>query len=238
MDVEDGDNNEQNHDHNTIRASPTFIIQDPDVSFLHSCYSLSLFCIISDFLIGQSTSRRRSAESTGSAVREFNAYHQYRQQNQTQANSSYGTTERSADITKHYNPSFEASNSLKDHLARCEHRQRVCFVYFTVCTHLFLSDDLFLGDFLQAVSLPCTLRKKKSDISCHGSNNCYLWAAEIAAKRNSESSTASIVNKCWSTSTKHDQDDIESLLLNEHTNRSESEQLKEPISKTESMSDE
>lgn len=66
--------------------------------------------------------------------------------------------------------------------------------------------------------MPCTLRKKNSDSSCHGSNNCYVWALEIqqiAAKRNGESSTAgAIVNKCLSSS-KHDKDDIESLLLNE-----------------------
>lgn len=69
--------------------------------------------------------------------------------------------------------------------------------------------------------MPCTLRKKNSDNSCHGSNNCYVWAAleiQQIAKRNEECSTASaIVNKCLSTSSKHDAEDIESLLLNEHT---------------------
>lgn len=86
--------------------------------------------------------------------------------------------------------------------------------------------ELFSFSFLQqAVSLPCTLRKKNSDSSCHGSNNCYVWAAleiQQIAKRNEESSTASaIVNKCLSTSSKHDADDIESLLLNEHTSASD-----------------
>lgn len=73
--------------------------------------------------------------------------------------------------------------------------------------------------------MPCTLRKKNSDSSCHGSNNCYVWALEIqqfAAKRNGESSAGAIVNKCLSSSTKHDNDDNEALLLNEHMNQSES----------------
>lgn len=73
--------------------------------------------------------------------------------------------------------------------------------------------------------MPCTLRKKNSDSSCHGSNNCYVWALEIqqiAAKRNGESSTAgAIVNKCLSSSTKRGDEDIESLILNEHTNQGE-----------------
>lgn len=72
--------------------------------------------------------------------------------------------------------------------------------------------------------MPCTLRKKNSDSSCHGSNNCYVWALEIqqiAAKRNGESSAGAIVNKCLSSSTKHDNDDNEALLLNEHTDQAE-----------------
>ncbi|XP_055310471.1 E3 ubiquitin-protein ligase goliath isoform X2 [Sitodiplosis mosellana] len=148
--------------------------------------------------------RRHSVESTGSAAREFNAYHQYRQQLQAQSgapDSSDASVERNVAVSKHHNPGIEASNITRDHLAPCELRQR-------------------------AVSLPCTLRKKNSDSSCHGSNNCYVWALEIqqfAAKRNGETSTAgAIVNKCLSSSTKHDNDDIESLLLNEHTNQGES----------------
>lgn len=76
--------------------------------------------------------------------------------------------------------------------------------------------------FAQAsISLPCTLRKcKNSETSCHGSNNCYVWALDIQqlSKRNDETSTAStIVNKCRAVTKRRD-NDIEFLLLNEHTN--------------------
>lgn len=67
---------------------------------------------------------------------------------------------------------------------------------------------------------------KNTENSCHGSNNCYVWALELQqyGKRADDSSTASnIINKCLSTTTtKHDNDDIECLLLNEHMNQGES----------------
>lgn len=57
--------------------------------------------------------------------------------------------------------------------------------------------------------MPCTLRKKNSDSSCHGgSNNCYLWALDVMAKRNDDCSNSPVVRH------KKD-DDIEQLLLNE-----------------------
>lgn len=52
-----------------------------------------------------------------------------------------------------------------------------------------------------------------------------MWALEIQqiAKRYDDSSAAgAIVNKCLSTTTKHNKDDSECLLLNEHTNHGES----------------
>lgn len=68
-------------------------------------------------------------ESTGSAVREFNAYHQYRQQLQSQADAhSSGNTERDPSAPKHHNPIVEASNNVRDLLAPNELRQRVCII--------------------------------------------------------------------------------------------------------------
>lgn len=65
-------------------------------------------------------------ESNGSAVREFNAYHQYRQQIQSQTEViDSGTTERDPAAPKHHNPATEASNCVRDHLAPTEQRQRV-----------------------------------------------------------------------------------------------------------------
>lgn len=64
---------------------------------------------------------------------------------------------------------------------------------------------------LQAISLPCTLRKKNS-ANCHGgSNNCYLWALQldVMTKRNDDCSN------CLSPMARHGKDDIECLLLNE-----------------------
>lgn len=72
--------------------------------------------------------RRHSVESNGSAAREFNAYHQYRQQlpSQSDVNSS-DEAEREICQPKHHNPSIEAATSIsRDHLAPTELRQRVC----------------------------------------------------------------------------------------------------------------
>lgn len=83
-------------------------------------------------------------------------------------------------------------------------------INLTKTSYLFLLLFLFS---LQAVSLPCTLRKKNSDNSCHGgSNNCYLWALQldVMTKRNDDCS------HCLSPMARHDKDDIECLLLNEH----------------------
>lgn len=77
----------------------------------------------------QSALRRHSVESTGSTVREFNAYHQYRQQLQSQSDavdSSGVIVERNVAASKHHNPGVEASNISRDHLAPSELRQRVC----------------------------------------------------------------------------------------------------------------
>lgn len=77
----------------------------------------------------QNSLRRHSVESTGSAVREFNAYHQYRQQLQSQsmAPDTSGTSDdRNVAAPKHHNPGVEASNSSRDRLAPSELRQRVC----------------------------------------------------------------------------------------------------------------
>lgn len=65
---------------------------------------------------------------------------------------------------------------------------------------------------------------KSSENSCHGSNNCYVWALDVqqCGKRNDETRAGAIKTKCLSTTTKHDKDDIECLLLNEHTNQCES----------------
>lgn len=84
---------------------------------------------------------------------------------------------------------------------------------------------------LQAVSLPCTLRKKNSDNSCHGgSNNCYLWAIhlDVMSKRNENCSN------CLSPNARHEKEDIECLLLNEHNpcETSASDQLKGTTSVT------
>lgn len=80
--------------------------------------------------------------------------------------------------------------------------------------------------------MPCTLRKKNSDSSCHGgSNNCYLWALDVMAKRNDDGSN------CVSPIVRHGKDDIEHLLLNEHEppcETSASAHLEEIISDTES----
>lgn len=174
--------------------------------------------------------RRHSVESTESAaVRDFNAYQQYRQQLQAQS-AAADNSERY--VAKHHNPGVEASNITRDQLAPCELRQRVWIIFKSneyhfdsLISKLFLTHFCFpLYSIQQAVSLPCTLRKD-SDSSCHGSNNCYAWALEIqqiAAKRNGESSAGAIVSKCLSSSTKHDNDDNEALLLNEHTNQAES----------------
>lgn len=84
---------------------------------------------------------------------------------------------------------------------------------------------------LQAVSLPCTLRKKNTDNSCHGgSNNCYLWALDVMTKRNDDCSN------CLSPNVRHEKDDIECLLLNEHNSceTSASDHLKGTTSDIES----
>lgn len=82
----------------------------------------------------QPTLRRHSVESTGSAVREFNAYQQYRQQMQSQAEAhSSGHSERDTCAPKHHNPIIEASNSGRDLLAPTELRQRVCAFCTCVC---------------------------------------------------------------------------------------------------------
>lgn len=78
----------------------------------------------------QQTLRRHSVESTGSAAREFNAYHQYRQQMQTQsdANSSSDDAEREVCAIRHHNPVIEAASTIsRDHLAPTELRQRVSY---------------------------------------------------------------------------------------------------------------
>lgn len=63
-------------------------------------------------------------ESTESAaLRDFNAYQQYRQQLQAQSELA-DNSERN--VTKHHNPGVEASNITRDQLAPCELRQRVC----------------------------------------------------------------------------------------------------------------
>lgn len=72
-------------------------------------------------------------ESTGSAAREFNAYQQYRQQLQSQAEAhSSGNTERDISAPKHHNPIIEATNNSRELLPPTELRQRVCFstIYF------------------------------------------------------------------------------------------------------------
>ncbi|XP_031620664.1 protein goliath [Contarinia nasturtii] len=166
-----------------------------DSNEINRAHSVSPTFIIQ--LDTDNTLRRHSVESNAStAIRDFNAYQQY-MQSQSEANSS-SAAERNAEVSKHHNPCVEALNNSRDHLAPCELRQR-------------------------AVSLPCTLRKI-SDNSCSGTN-FYLRALEIqqiaANKRNGESNNTAgaFVNKCLSASTKHDKDDIESLLLNEHTNQ-------------------
>lgn len=65
-------------------------------------------------------------ESTGSAVREFNAYHQYRQQLQSDAAADISgvIVERNIAAPKHHNPGVEAVS--RDRLAPNELRQRVC----------------------------------------------------------------------------------------------------------------
>lgn len=73
-------------------------------------------------------------ESTGSAAREFNAYQQYRQQLQSQAEAhSSGNTERDISAPKHHNPIIEATNNSRELLPPTELRQRVCFSTIHFC---------------------------------------------------------------------------------------------------------
>lgn len=74
-------------------------------------------------------------------MREFNAYQQYRQQMQSQAEAhSSGHSARDTCVPKHHNPIIEASNNARDLLAPTELRQRVCAIYTCVCNLFFFAN--------------------------------------------------------------------------------------------------
>lgn len=90
------------------------------------------------------TTRRGSEGSNGSAIREFNAYHEYRQHQLQAQSEAVGTPDNTVDrnmvLPKHHNPGIEASNIIRDHLAPCELRQRVCLnKFFHHFYHLFFN---------------------------------------------------------------------------------------------------
>lgn len=104
-------------------------------------------------------------ESTGSAAREFNAYQQYRQQLQSQAEAhSSGNTERDISAPKHHNPIIEATNNSRELLPPTELRQRVCFS--TIYFHIKTSD----GNLFPEVEF---------DRFCHNSNSTSGHPIEI-----------------------------------------------------------
>lgn len=89
--------------------------------------------------------RRHSVESTvdstGSAVRDFSAYHQYRLAQQTgDNNSNAAECGAMAAASKLHHPFADASCDTRDHLAPTELRQRVriYFKYKNLFIHLIL----------------------------------------------------------------------------------------------------
>lgn len=81
-------------------------------------------------------------ESTGSAVREFNAYHQYRQQLEADSNGIDPVA------PKHHNPATEASNFIRDHLAPTELRQRVRILSYLPQLFAFLKQIFLKSKFI------------------------------------------------------------------------------------------